>query len=116
MSSEEEAKRSLNSRLETIGWGLFLIMLGGLGLVPNALVPEGAWLLGVGVILLGLNAARYRYGIKTSGFTIVLGIIALGSGLSSLLGVNLPWFPLLLIIGGAVLLFRTLVPGRADQR
>ncbi|NPV09390.1 MAG: hypothetical protein HPY83_15700 [Anaerolineae bacterium] len=112
MSSDVEAKRRLNSRLETIGWGLFLIMLGGLGLVPDERVPSGTWLLGVGLILLGLNAARYYYGIKTSGFTIVLGILALGSGLGDFVGVDLPWFPIILILAGAALLYRTLLSGR----
>lgn len=34
-------------------------MLGGFALVPGDVVPKGAWLIGVGAIMLGLNAARY---------------------------------------------------------
>ncbi len=51
-------KTALNKRLESIGWGLFLIMLGGFALVPNQVIPKGAWSIGVGLIMLGLNAAR----------------------------------------------------------
>jgi len=42
-------------------------MIGGLWLLPDETVPEGAWLLGVGVIILGLNGVCYLYGIKMKG-------------------------------------------------
>jgi len=60
-------------------------MIGGLWLLPDETVPEGAWLLGVGVIILGLNGVCYLYGIKMSGFTIFLGIVALCIGIGALL-------------------------------
>ncbi len=90
----------LNKRLEAIAWGLFLIMIGGLWLLPDKTVPEGAWLLGVGLIMVGLNAARYLYGIKMSGFTIFLGIVAALIGIGALVGVDLPIFPILIILWG----------------
>lgn len=101
-------KHELNKRLETIGWALFLIMIGGLGLVPAAQVPGGAWLIGVGLIMLGLNAARYLNGINMSGFSTFLGILALLSGLGDFLGLQLPLFPILLILIGANLLLKPL--------
>lgn len=104
---DESAKRDLNSRLERAGWALFLIMIGGLGLVSPDVVPEGTWLVGVGLIMLGLNAARRYYGIEPSTFTVILGVIALATGLSDFLGVDLPWLPILLILIGANLLYRT---------
>jgi hypothetical protein len=97
---------ALNKRLEGIGWGLFLIMLGGFALVPHDLVPKGLWSIGVGVIMLGLNAARYLLHIKMSGFTTVLGIIALISGGLELLGRNNLGGAILLIILGAYLLVK----------
>ena len=33
-------KASLNKRLETIAWGMFLIMLGGFMFVPKETIPE----------------------------------------------------------------------------
>ncbi len=101
-------KQTLNKRLETIGWGLFLIMIGGLGLVPKAIVPGGIWLIGVGLIMLGLNAARLLNGIQMSGFSTVLGILALLAGLGDFFGVQLPVFPILLILIGADLLLKPL--------
>ena len=83
---EDPAKQDLNKRLETISWGLFLIMLGGFALVKG--VHEGTWLIGAGVIMLGLNAVRLAVGIRISWFTIVLGTIALLSGIGSVYGVD----------------------------
>lgn len=98
---ETVEKQALNRRLEAIAWGLFFVMIGGLGLVPNQQVPEGTWLIGTGVIMLGLNAARAFYGIRMSGFTNFLGIVAILAGVSAFLGVQFPFFPVLLILIGA---------------
>jgi hypothetical protein len=100
MTEHDPQKMHLNKRLEAIAWGLFLIMIGGLWLLPDETVPEGTWLLGVGIIMLGLNGARHLYGIKISGFTIFLGIVALCIGIGALFGVDLPIFPILIIIWG----------------
>ncbi len=99
-------KVALNKRLEAIGWGLFLIMLGGFALVPDESIPKGLWSIGVGVIMLGLNAARYFNGIRMSGFTTVLGILALAGGIAELLGFTSLEGGLLLIVLGAYLLLK----------
>ena len=104
--TQADEKAALNKQLETMGWGLFLIMLGGFALVPHDLVPKGLWSIGVGVIMLGLNAARYLLHIKMSGFTTVLGIIALISGGLELLGRNNLGGPILLIVLGLYLLIK----------
>jgi hypothetical protein len=105
-SAQETSKQALDKRLDAIGWGLFLIMLGGLWLAPEGTIPESAWLIGTGVIILGLSVVRYLNGIEVSWFWIGLGILALGTGLSALLGLNLPIFPILLIIAGAATILR----------
>src|SRR5512138_388719 len=79
-------KAALNKRLETVFWGLFLIMLGGWALVPGEMIPKGAWSIGVGLLMLGLNAVRYFSGIRMSGLTTVLGILALFGGIGDMLG------------------------------
>jgi len=109
MSMSEEARRQdLNKRLETIGWGLFFIMIGGFALVKD--VPEGTWLVGVGLIMLGLNLVRLLAGIRASWFTLILGTIALLSGLSSVAGVSIPVGPLLVILIGLAIIVRSLQP------
>lgn len=99
-------KATLNKRLESIGWGLFLIMLGGFMLVPDQTIRKGVWSIGVGVIMLGLNAARYFNGIKMSGFTTFLGVISLVSGILELFGNVEIEGAIFLIILGAYLLVK----------
>jgi hypothetical protein len=102
----DEEKAALNKRLETIGWGSFLVMLGGFALVPHEIVPKGAWSIGVGVIMLGLNVARYFNNIKMSGFTTFLGVVSLVSGVLQLLGVHSLEGPILLIVLGLYLVVK----------
>jgi hypothetical protein len=99
-------KTALNKRLETIGWGLFLIMLGGSALVPDDMVSDGWWSIGVGLIMFGLNVARYRNEIKMSGFTTFLGIIAIISGVLQLMGLNDLGGAIFLIILGSYLIIK----------
>lgn len=101
-------KQELNKRLETVSWGLFLIMLGGLFLVPA--VPPGTWLIGAGVIMLGLNGIRLLAGIRASWFTLVLGTIALLAGLGSVLGIDMPVGPILIILVGLAIIVRAFQP------
>lgn len=109
-SSENAQKEALGQRLDAIGWGLFLLMLGGLWLVPEEWgLPEGSWLIGAGVIILGLSAARSFNGLKVSGFWLFLGALALGTGLASILGLDLPVFPILLVIAGAAILLQPVI-------
>lgn len=99
-------KVALNGRLEAIGWGLFLMMLGGFILVPESRVPRGVWSIGVGVIMLGLNLARYAFKIRMSGFTTGLGIISIAGGVLQLLGYETLEGAILLIILGLYLILR----------
>jgi hypothetical protein len=99
-------KVALNKRLETMAWGLFLIMLGGFMFVPKTWLPDGSWSIGVGLIMLGLNVARYTTHIRMSGFTTVLGIISIVGGVVQLLGVKNLEGAFLLIILGAYLLVK----------
>jgi len=109
MSTPEDArKRDLNHRLETVGWGLFLIMLGGFALAKD--IPEGTWLVGAGLIMLGINAIRLLLGIRASWFTLILGTIALLSGLGSVFGIDIPVGPLLIILIGLAIVVRALQP------
>jgi hypothetical protein len=103
---QDPKKAALNKRLETIGWGCFLIMLGGFMLVPHTVVAKGFWSIGVGIIMLGLNTARYFYKIKMSGFTTFLGVISLVGGILQLLGMQALEGALLLIILGAYLIIK----------
>lgn len=70
------------------------------------MVPEGTWLIGTGLIILGLGVVRYLNDIKVSWFWIGLGVLALGTGVGEIVGLSVPVFPMLLIIAGVATLFR----------
>lgn len=103
---DDPKKKSLNDKIDAVGWGLFFIMIGVLLLAPEGNVPETAWLVGAGLILLGGNAARRLNNIKMCGCTVFLGIIALVAGIAGLYGVTLPIFPIILIIIGGSIIFK----------
>ena len=106
----DQSKRNtvLDKQLETIGWGLFLVLIGVIWLVPDAHVPQEIWLIGAAAIMLGLNAVRYLNGIKTSRFTISLGFLAMAAGLGGLFGLKLPIFAIVLIFAGASIILKGL--------
>ncbi len=105
-SSTVVDKTALNKRLETLAWGLFLIMLGGFMFIPDTTISKGVWSIGVGLIMLGLNVARYFNKIRMSGFTTVLGIISVVAGVLQLVGFKSLEGAILLIILGAYLLLK----------
>jgi len=111
-AAQQTAKAILNKELEASAWGLFLIMLGGMAFIPNEQVNEGWWSVGVGIILLALNGARYLKGIRMSGFTTVLGVIALVTGLGELAGADLPGLAILLILLGLNLVLKPWIEAR----
>ncbi len=99
---------ALNQRYELAAWGALFILFGGIDLVPG--LPAGTGWLGIAIILLGLNLVRHLGRIPVSIFSITLGIIALVLGASRLLHLRdtLPFFEIILIMIGVVLLLRSL--------
>ncbi|RPI33778.1 MAG: hypothetical protein EHM70_04980 [Chloroflexota bacterium] len=103
-----ENSLSQNRSLEAIAWGALFIWWGIVELVE--FLPDGTAAIGIGLILLGLNAARSLNGIRTSGFSTALGILALvWGGLELLASVttlpfDIPVFSILLIVLGLIFL------------
>jgi len=101
----DPAKAALNKRLETVAWGAFLVMLGGFMFVPDEIIKGGWWPIGVGLVFLGLNAARYSKGLRMSGFTTFLGIISVIGGVLDLAGMEgVNGAVLLIVLGGYLIL------------
>ena len=103
---EDPQKAALNKRMETIAWGCFLILLGGFMFVPEQIIRGGWWSIGVGLIMLGLNAARYFSGLKMSGFTTFLGSFSIIGGVLGLVGLEGVNGPILLIVLGGYLILK----------
>lgn len=100
-SKRELTKEEIMSkRINSIGWALFFVMLGCLWLIPDETLPESTWLIGAGIIMLGTNVFRYLHRIKMVGFTNILGVLAVAAGISDIMGVELPVFPILVILIG----------------
>lgn len=98
-------KAAMNKNFERIAWGAFLIMLGGFMFVPDEIVKGGWWSIGVGLIFLGLNAARYFNGLRMSGFTTFLGIISVIGGILDLVGMEgVNGAVLIIVLGGYLIL------------
>ena len=102
----KDKRRKDVDRFDNIGWGLFLIVLGAIWLFPEKLVPEGTFLFCVGIILLGMNLIKYMKGLRTNGFTIFLGLVALIAGLCAFMGRSVGIFPLILILWGISILIK----------
>lgn len=100
----DPAKAAVNKRLETAFWGIFLIMLGGWTFIPGETVPKGLWNVGVGLLFLGLNAARYFNGLRMSGFTTFLGILSVLGGIGEWMGFDLGGAVFLIVLGAALIL------------
>ena len=102
-----------NSRYEAAAWGALFIWWGITTLFTG--LPHGIGAIGIGLILLGLNAARWLSGIPAKGFTTTLGILALVLGGLELansvfqLPFELPIFAILLITLGVILLAREIL-------
>jgi hypothetical protein len=113
-----ENLQTLNRRLEAVAWGAFFVLWGVTELFPS--LPKGTGAIGIGVILLGLNAARSLKGVPASGFTTTLGILAFVLGALELsrlvmrLPFEVPVFAILLVVLGMIFLGREVVRTRAE--
>lgn len=94
-------------KIDATTWGLLLLMTGVLLLLPSRTVPEGAWLILAGAILLGATAVRYATHLRVSAFIIALGLLAMAAGASTIAGLDLPLFAVFLVLLGASIVLRS---------
>ncbi len=110
--------QTMNRNFEAIAWGALFIWWGITELVHS--LPEGSGALGIGLILIGVNVARWFSGVSISRFSLTLGILALLWGGLELVGVllslpfELPIFAILLIALGLIVLGSELM-GKQNQ-
>ena len=94
-------------------WALLFILTGTLLMFPDERIPHGSWLVGIGLILLTLNAVRLATGIPVRVLPTLLGALALAAGLGAYAGVTLPLFALTLVAIGASIVLEPLWAHRA---
>ncbi len=108
-----------NNDLSIFAWGALFLFWGITVLFPT--LPEGTGAAGIGIILIGLNLARYWKKQPTSRFTIILGALALLLGALQLarpllhLTFDLPVFAILLLALGLITLWNATGLGKKQQ-
>lgn len=99
-------RQDRSSMFDSIGWALFFIWVGAAWLLGFGL---GYGLLGVGVLTLGMQTARYFADVKVDGFWIFVGLGFCVAGFWELWNVAVPLAPIVLIaVGVALLIWRVM--------
>ena len=106
-------RRELTGKLEAVGWGLFFIWM---GVALFAHLGWGTGLLGVGIITLGVQAARKYFELKLEGFWVAVGVLFVVGGIWKLFNVQLGLLPILCIVAGIALLGSRLVGKAGDSK
>jgi hypothetical protein len=99
----------LSDRVDTAGWGVLLLAIGAVSLVPA--MPDGAWLVASGLVMLGSSVIRSRFGLPRRDATAVIGIVALAIGVFTVAGLATEVVPVVLVVLGL-----TLVVSAMDRR
>ncbi len=102
-----------NETLTNIFWGLFFVWFGIMSTYTKgdlfAAVNSPVFGLGVGVLLIILNVARFVLHLRVSPFTLTIGFLVFTVDFSSVfLKINIPFLPLILIIAGVLILVSSL--------
>ena len=94
---------SKSGRLDTVGWGLFLLWIGTAFLLD---VGRGVGLLGVGILTLVMQVVRRAFGLEYESFWLFVGGAVTLAGLWELAAIDLSLGPVVLIaLGMAVLVW-----------
>ena len=115
MTELERARRAeLDRRVDLLGWGVLFVVLGVVGLAPD--LPADAWLIAAGLVFIGVSVVRAGLRLHVSGFTTVVGVVALTAGVASVAGLDTAVWPVVLIVLGLALVagavLRMLRPSR----
>lgn len=95
---EGSSATGLGERLDTIGWGLLFVVVGAVSLIPA--MPDGAWLIAAGLVILIASGARAWLGAPVRGAALVVGIVALSSGVFTVMRLNDVIGPFVLVVLG----------------
>lgn len=101
-----EKEKELAKQLDVLGWGTLLIWLGFIMLVH---LDTGWILLGIGIIVIGVQFAKWISNVSTEKFWLVTGLLFIIGSVIDLLGAN--WLvPILLIAAGVALVLTRFFP------
>lgn len=107
------ATSTIEKKLDEWGWGLFFIW------VAIAFIADVGWglgLLGVGIIILGEQAARVYCGLALDGFWTVLGLMfVVGGGWELMFESEFPLIPVALFMIGVTFIWSAIRGGFAGR-
>jgi hypothetical protein len=98
----ERERRSLEARLDAVGWGVLFIVVGGVLLAPD--LHEDTWLVAAGAVMLGVSVARALLGLAVPWITMVAGTAAFVGGGAGVLGLESAGGPLVLVALGVAVI------------
>ena len=110
MDSMDVGKRDLQSRFDTIGWGLLFLLFGALAM-PNG-TGEYAAVAAIGAAMLLLNVVRRLADVEVRWFSIVLGGALFIAGCGALSGMHMDAFVLFFVLAGVVNILAALLRPR----
>lgn len=96
-----DRKKVVESKLASTGWGLVFLWI---GLAMLAGLSSGIGLLGIGVIILGLQLVRKYIDLGMEGFWVIIGLMFTFGGLGSLYEKDVPVLATVLVLAGLLLL------------
>jgi hypothetical protein len=99
---EKTNKSDLAHKLSGLGWALFFIWIGVSYLVN---FDAAITLLGIGVIILGMQLIRKSMNLNFEGFWLVIGGLFVLGGFGRVLEVRIPIIPIVLILAGIVMIY-----------
>lgn len=102
-SNQDEHAR----QIDAAAWAVFFIWV---GIVMLAGMPWAWFLVGVGILIVGAQIVRQQRGLKIEMFGVIVGLIMLAAGVWDLVALPLPLMPIILIVLGGYLLWKTLSP------
>ncbi len=101
MASETATRDVVRGRLNALLWGLLLAWTGAALLAPGDLETLWhAWLLGGGVILIGVGLAARSFGLRPDTETRIFGAVGLIAGGAGLAGLAVSAVGLALVLFG----------------
>jgi uncharacterized membrane protein len=97
-----EEKASRNKVFDAVAWGSFILLV-GISWLASSLYTVSTTIyiaLGVGIILIALNVARWRTHISISKFSLFVGLIAIALSGPGFASIEMPFIPTLIALVG----------------
>lgn len=107
-------KMELDSRYDTVGWGLLFLLFGVLAF-PRGTAQYASVAI-VGAAMLGLNGLRFLADLPMPWFSSIFGAVMLVAGVTALAGLHVDVFVLFFLVAGVVTIAGALIEPRRTTK